>query len=122
MIQIIACVCTKNKLVQSGVVFFTDNNFFPEIERVFVVIYQTRQFFVDTFNENCLSSISCKCLEMDKGRCNACKTICFNLNFIAQKIKMSILNVPDSIQRKPIEVYLKKGIKKMLFFTFVNLF
>ena len=53
---------------------------------------------------------------MDKGRCNTCKTMCFNLNFAAQKIKMSILDVPDSLQLKTIEVYLKKDIKSMLFF------
>ena len=57
---------------------------------------------------------------MDKGRCNACKTMCFNLNFAAQKIKMSILDVPDSLQLKTIEVYLKKDIKSMLFFTLVD--
>ena len=42
--------------------------------------------------------------------------MCFNLNFAAQKIKMSILDVPDSLQLKTIEVYLKKDIKSMLFF------
>ena len=55
---------------------------------------------------------------MDKGRCNACKTICFNLNFVTQKIKMSILDVPGSLQLKTIENYLKKDINSMLFFYF----
>ena len=50
MIQIIACVCTKNRLVESGVVFFTDNNFFPKVEYVFVVVCQTHQLLVDRFN------------------------------------------------------------------------
>ena len=55
---------------------------------------------------------------MDKRRCNACKTICFNLNFAAEKIKMSILDVPDSLPLKTIENYLKKDIKSILFFYF----
>ena len=107
-------VCTKNKLVEPGAMFFTNNKVFPENEHVFVVVCQTHQLFVDRFNENFLSRISCKELEMDKG--NARKTICFNLNSAAQKIKISILDVPGSLKLKTIEDYLKKDIKSMFFY------
>ena len=53
---------------------------------------------------------------MDKGRWNVRKTICFNLNSAAQKIKISILDVPGSLKLKTIEDYLKKDIKSMFFY------
>ena len=41
------------------------------------------------------------------------------LNFLAEKIKVFGLSVvPDSVEIKPIDDYLKKNVKSMLFFHF----
>ena len=34
-------------------------------------------------------NISCNCLDLQKGRCNNYKIICFNISFLADKIKLS---------------------------------
>lgn len=51
---------------------------------------------------------------------NACSNQkIFTLNFLAEKIKVFGLSVvPDSVEIKPIDDYLKKDVKSMLFFHF----
>ena len=64
------------------------------------------------------TDILCKCLELQKGRCNNCKTICFNLNFLAKKVKLGhYFDVLSTLDIIPIEQYLD-NIKSMLLFYF----
>ena len=65
------------------------------------------------------TNIRCTCTQLTKGRCNNCKFICFNINFLADKIKVeSYFGIPSTIEIKPIERYLMMDIKSMLFFYF----
>ena len=65
-------------------------------------------------------NISCNCLNLQKGRCNNCKIICFNINFLADKIKLRhYLNVPSKVDIVPIETYLEK-MNSMLFSIFAK--
>ena len=63
-------------------------------------------------------NISCNCLNLQKGRCNNCKIICFNINFLADKIKLGhYLDVPLTVDIVPIKIYLEK-MNSILFFYF----
>ena len=64
------------------------------------------------------ADISCNCLNLDEGRCYNSKVICFNINFLADKIKVGhYFDVPSTVDIAPVETYLTK-IKSMLFFYF----
>lgn len=67
---------------------------------------------------NVTVNMSCKCLDQSRGRCNNYKIKCFNLNFIADKIKVSSLDVPSGIQLKTIDDNLKKTLKACYFLFF----
>lgn len=74
--------------------------------------------FKDRFR-NVAVDISCKCLEQPRGCCKYCKTKCFNLNFVADKIKVSQLSdVPSGVELQTIAEYLKVDIKGLLFLHF----
>ena len=61
-----------------------------------------------------------KCLRLIRGRCNNCKTRCFTLIFIADKIKMfSLLEISSDAQLKKIDHCLENDMKSMLSFIFV---
>ena len=76
--------------------------------------------FKDRFRNDAID-ISCKCLEQSRGYCNNCKTKCFTLNFIADKVKISqLLDVPDDVQFKTIDNYLKETSKVCCFFIFAE--
>ena len=65
--------------------------------------------------------ISCKFLDLRKVRYNNCKTRCFTLNLIVEKIKIaSLLDVPSEVQLKKINEYLENDIKSMFFYFCFN--
>ena len=117
LIQIIACRCTEQKLREAGAGFYTETKFYPEIKDVFVVPCERHPMFKERFS-NTRTEMSCKFLLQDTGRCTNCITKCFTLNFVADKLKLLPESVPDSIKLKPIDEYLKKDIKSMLFWHF----
>ena len=105
MIQIIVCSCAKSK-------------FYENIKDVNVVPCPRHLLFKERFT-NVNVNISCKCLSLKRGRCNNCKTRCFTLNFIADKIKIfSLLDVPSDVHLKKIDDYLENDIKSMISFNF----
>ena len=117
LIQIIACRCTEQKLREAGAGFYTETKFYPEIKDVFVVPCERHPMFKERFS-NTRIEMSYKCLLQDSGRCTTCNTKFFTLNFVANKLKFLPEFIPDSIKLKPIDEYLKKDIKSMLFWHF----
>ena len=84
---------------------------------VFVAPYPGHLYFKEHIGSR-FENISCNCLNLQKGRRNNCKIIYFNINFLADKIKLRhYLNVPSEVDIVPIETYLEK-MNSMLFFNF----
>ena len=54
-----------------------------------------------------------------QGHCSNCKTRCFTLNFVADKIKIvDLFEIPNDIKVNTIKEYLENDIKTTLFFYF----
>ena len=88
MIQIICCTCAQQKLRRNGVDFYSDNKFYENIKRIFVVPCPRHPFFKDRIGEH-FNNIKCNCYGLKMKRCDNWRIICFNLNFLAEKIKMN---------------------------------
>ena len=117
MIQIVCCSCTQRKLREEKVDFYVEKRFHQNIDRIFVAPCNRHPYFKERIGSQ-FTDISCKCLELQKERCNNCKTICFNLNFLTDKVKLGhYLDVPSTMDIVPIEQYLG-NIKSTLFFYF----
>ena len=117
MIQIIVCHCTQQKFRDAGVNFYSEAKFYQDFKDLYIALCFKHPMFMDRF-QNVSMSMSCKCLQQDRWCCNNCKTYCFTLNVIVDKMKVvSLSDIPKSIQLKTID-YLKKDIRSMLFFTF----
>ena len=117
MIQIVCCSCTQRKLIAEGVPFYTKKRFYYNLDMVFVALCLRHPFFKERTGSR-FENISCNCHNLQKGRCNNCKIICFNINFLADKIKLGhYLDVPSTMDIVPIEIYLEK-MNSMFFFCF----
>ena len=117
MIQIVCCSCTQRKLREEKVDFYVEKRFHQNIDRIFVAPCPRHPYFKERIGSQ-FTDISCKCLELQKERCNNCKTICFNLNFLTDKVKLGhYLDVPSTVDIVSIEQYLG-NIKSTLFFYF----
>ena len=99
MIQIIACGCTKQKFSEACVGFYTKQKFYPQIKEVFVAPCPRQPMFKDRF-WNVQVRTTSKCLLQGRGCHNNCKTKWFNLNFIADKIKVLPEAVPSPVWNK----------------------
>ena len=117
MIQIISCICTEQKLREAGAAFYTEIKKFSEIKNVFVVLCERHPMFRERF-ANAHVEMFCKCLLQDNGRCKNCKTKCFTLKSVVSKCKLLPKSVSISIKLKPINEYLRKDLKSMLFWHF----
>ena len=115
MTQIIACWCTKQKFSEAGVGFYTEQKFYPQIKEVLAAPCPRHPMFKDRFR-NIQVDTTCKCLLQERGRCHSCKTKYFNLNFVADKIKVLPETVPSTAEIETIEEYLERDIKTMGFF------
>ena len=80
MIQIMCCSCTQRKFRSEGIDFYTEKRFYDNIEKIYVVPYPRHPYFKERIGSRFVN-ISCNRLNLEKGRCNNCKVICFNLNF-----------------------------------------
>ena len=80
--------------------FYKEQKFYENIEDVYVVTCPHHPQFKYLFmNSN--FEIGCHCLMLKKGRCNGCKTFCFILNCVANKIKIVVLSdVPNDVNLK----------------------
>ena len=117
MIQIVCCSCTQQKFTNNDVDLYSDKRFY-QIEKVYVVPCPRHLYFKEMIRSP-FSNISCNCLNLEKSCCNNCKIICFNLNFLTDKIKIArITNVSIDVEIKTIEEYFSET-KSMLFFIFV---
>ena len=117
MIQIVCCRCTQRKLKEERVDFYVEKRFYQNIDRISVTPCPRHPYFKERIGSR-FTRISCKCLELQKGRCNNCRKICFNLNFLAEKVKLGhYFDVPSMVDIAPIKQYLD-NIKSMLFFYF----
>ena len=122
MVQIICCRCTQQQLRDAGVDFHKEQNFYQDVKNVFVAPCSTHPMFKDRFR-NVEVDICCKYLQQQTERCSDCKKSCFTLNFVAYKVKALDLSVvPETLQLKTVDNYLKKNIKSMLFFHFCRNF
>ena len=117
MIQIMCCSCTQRKFRSEGTDFYTEKRFYDNIDKICVVPYPRHPYFKERIGSRFVN-ISCNYLNLEKGRCNNCKVICYNLNFLADKIKVGkYINIPSDIVMVLIEQYLM-NMKNMLFFNF----
>ena len=114
MIQIVCCSCTQKKLREDKVPFYVEKRFYDNIDKVFFAPCPRHPYFKERIGSQ-IAGIPCNCLNLDKGRCYNCKVICFNINFLAAKVKVG--DVPSTVDIVPIETYLA-SIKSMLFFYF----
>ena len=121
MIQIIVCQCTKQKFSEAAVGFYTEQKFYPQIKEVFVAPCLRHLMFKDRFRTVQVDT-TCKFLLLERGCCNNYKTKSFNLNFIADKIRVLPETVPSTVEIKTIEEYLERDIKSTLFFHFYKNF
>ena len=103
MIQIIACHCTQQKFRDAGVNFYLAAKFYQDFKDLYIALCFEHPMFMDRF-QNVSMSMSCKCLQQDRWCCNNCKTYCFTLNVIVDKMKVvSLSDIPKSIQLKTID-------------------
>ena len=117
MIQIVCCSCTQRKLREDKVPFYVEKRFYDNIDKVFVASCPRHLYFKEWIGSR-FADISCNCLNLDKGRCYNCKVICFNINFLVNKVKVGhYFDVPSTVDIVLIETYLA-NIKSMLFFYF----
>ena len=117
MIHIVCCSCTQRKLISEGVDFYSEKTFYDNINKMYVVPCPRHSYFKERIGSRFVN-ISCNYLNLEKGRCNNCKMICFNLDFLADKIKAGrYINIPSDIEMVPIEQY-SMNMKSMLFFYF----
>ena len=94
-------------------IFYKEQKFYQDVKDVYVAPCSTHPMFKDRFR-NVEVDISCKCLQQQTGRCSNCKTKCFTLKFIADKVKVLDLSVvPETVQLKTIDDYMKKNIKSI---------
>ena len=87
MIQVVCCSCSQQKLGSEGVDFYSEKKFYDSIDKIYVLSCPRHSYFKERIG-SCFVNISCNCLNLEKGRCNNCKVIYFNLNFLADKIKV----------------------------------
>ena len=119
MIQIVCCSYTQQKFRNNDVDFNFNKRFYQNIDKVFVAPCLRHSFFKERIGSR-FSDVKCNCERLEKGCCNNCKIICFNLNSFADKIKIArFIDVPAKVEIKIIEQYLAE-IKSMLFFYFCH--
>ena len=117
MIQIVCCSCTQWKLKGEEVDFYSEKKFYDNIDKIYVVPCPRHPYFKERIGSRFVN-ISCNCLNLEEGRCNSCKVICFNLNLLEDKIKVGrYIDIPSDIEMVMIEQYLM-NMKSMLFFYF----
>ena len=91
--------------------------FVAAAHKVFVAPRPRQPYFKGRIGSR-FTDISSNCLNLDKGRCYNSKVICFNINFLADKIKVGhYFDVPSTVDIARVETYLT-NIKSMLFFYF----
>ena len=102
---------------EASVDFYTDTKFYSAAQGVFVAPFEAHLLFKERFL-NAGIKMPCKCLLQNRGRCTNCKTKCFTLNFAVNKLKLMSEWVPENINLKPINEYLKKDVDSMIFWHY----
>ena len=88
--------------------FYTEKRFYDNTDIVFVAPYPRHPYFKEQIG-SWFKNISCNCLHFQKGRCNNCKIICFNISFLVDKIKLGhYLDVTSTVDIVLIETCLEK--------------
>ena len=119
MIQIVCCSWTQQELVNEKLDFYTEKKIYQNIDRIFVAPCPRHPHFKERIGSR-FTNITCTCTQLTKGRCNNCKLVCFDINFLADKIKVeSYFDIPSTIEIKPIEQYLTMDIKSILFLSWL---
>ena len=97
-------------------IFTLKKKFYQNIDISFVASCPRHPHFKERIGSR-FTNITCT--QLIWGRYNNCKLICFNINFLTDKIKVeSYFDIHSTIETKPIEQYLMMDIKSMLFFYF----
>ena len=107
-----------SKKIRADIVpFCTEKRFYVNISMISVAL-SPRDPFLKEHTGSRFENISCSSLNLQKGKCNNYKFICFNINFLAGKIKLRhYLDVPSTVDILPIETFLEK-MNSMLVFYF----
>ena len=114
-IQIVCCSCTQRKLSRERVPFYTEKRFYDNFDMVFVAPCPQHPYF-KVCTRSRFENKSSNCLNLQKGRCNNCKIICFNITFFVDKIELGhYLDVSSTVDIVPIETYREKMSSMLLF-------
>ena len=111
--KLLVAVC----LMDGRVHFYSEKRFYTNIDKTFAAPCSWHPYFKERISSR-LTDASCNCLNLENRRCYNCKVICFNLNFLVNKIKVGhYFDVSSMVDIAPIEKYLDI-IKSMSFFYF----
>ena len=114
-IQIVCCSCTQRKLSRERVPFYTEKRFYDNFAMVFVAPCPQHPYF-KVCTRSRFENKSSNCLNLQKGRYNNCKIICFNITFFVDKIELGhYLDVSSTVDIVPIETYREKMSSMLLF-------
>ena len=87
--------------------FYKDQKFYQHIKDAYVAPCPQGPLFKERFR-NANVDLSCRCLEQDRGYCSNCKTRCFTLDCLGNKIKIAgLFEIPNDIKVKTIKEYLE---------------
>ena len=118
MIQLSGCSCIRKKIIEPGISFSEKENFNEDLNEIYVAPCSELSLSKYRFGRRRTDlpfKQPCECLELNKGRCNNCKTRCFIINHHSLKLKMT--EKSNNIDMISLDDYLKT-IKSMLFFSF----
>ena len=102
MIEIVCCSCTQQKLRSEKVDFYTEKTFYQNTDKIFVAPCPRHPHFKERIGSR-FTNITCTCTQLTKRRRNNCKLICFNINFLADKIKVeSYFDITSTTEIKPL--------------------
>ena len=119
MIQIVYCSCIQRKLRAGKVAFYNDadKKSYDSTDKTFVAPCRKHPYFNERICTR-FTDIACYCEKLAWGRYYNYKVLCFNISFLADKIKVEhYFDIASTIEMIPIETYLT-NIKSMLFFYF----
>ena len=118
MIQITGCWCIRTKIIPSEIPFDEQENFYENIDEIFVAPCAEYPLFKDNFGRCCTDlpyDLRYEYSKLSTGRCENCKTRCYLINFNSVKMKMT--EKTKNVELISLNDYLK-NIKSMLFCSF----
>ena len=97
--------------------FYTEIKFYKNIDRIFVASCPRHLYFKERIRSR-FTNMACTCTQFTKGRFNNCKLIFLILISWLIKSKLKDIDIPSTVEIKPIEQYLMMDTKSVQFFYF----